>query len=1133
MSHFGVPADTSQMSYANVGSMFTTNIQDSGMNNQRPGPQNGGEHMERNTVSGSIGQSGLGGIDIGLGIDGGAPLTYAAPMRSTTISSTAMGFPMAYSVAGTYQNPPMANHPGIGMDPQHEYGDYSMMQNGGVQISYPLVPREVISHSVIPSAMSMNNGQSLPMKDHMPMEPMGLRGLMSDLDAPTMSGSNSSAIGSMPSPRAPAGQQSPGSAPGTIGAGAIGDAPGGLNSYDSQSDSELTMVTFNAKLDAYANFRPHALINEALDLLKRARAQGLNPDHVTFNGIIKAAANANPARVDVATDMLKRMAFDGFRPDLTTYTGVLEACAKAKPADADNAKVSMDAMRLQNIEPTEDTYNHVIDAYVNAVPPHVDLAVQELGNMVQAGITPKESIYTKIAGGCAKSQFPDGNVALDILVRMEKSGLEPSSETLSSVLAACANTVPPLLDDVRNLLNRMNTSAMIPDQFTYSNVVYAYAMAQPPQIDEALSILSIMRNNTKPANQTAYTAVIQALSSATPPRLDEAKQLLNNMVVEGVEPSQVAYSVVIKACSDMRPAEIDQAADLLEEMLSRKVPVDTRILTSLLRCCTYTEPPNPKQAEKLFKLFLPLGHVFLDAELEEAVRLSTGPRADELLNTARRDYPSCLRPPLGSNQLPFDASPVMTGMPQQGLNSGHVVIGMPFGSSGAMHPQLSNPAFTRLPNSSAAPGVNPSGVSRYGFAYEEADTGLDYELGKLSLEDEEAMHSHMSFMNQDRFANLNERTKKVFAGGLPPNATEDSVKESFSVFGNVTEVLLMYDRKMQRFRGFGYITFDSPDAVEQLCQRRFVQIDGKQVEIKAAQPKAAMDAQRKISGFRAGTVDARTDAMMKTKKIFCGGLPPSTTEESIKAVFEKYGAVTEVLLMYDKLIIGDNEVQRFRGFGYITFDSTDPVEHLCRERFLDVDGKQVEIKAALPKAAMDAQKKLAVSAALMAHRQVAATPANAVPVVPKTRKIFCGGLPPSTTEESVKTIFSQYGEVAEVLLMYDRELQRFRGFGYITFTSEEPVEMLCQAHYIEIGGKQVEIKAAQPKVQMEAQRMLGAQRDSTRRNGRGGGDRRGRGNGNGPGSRGMQGPQQQRGICRAFQSPEGCRFGNKCHYQHK
>lgn len=307
----------------------------------------------------------------------------------------------------------------------------------------------------------------------------------------------------------------------------------------------------------------------------------------------------------------------------------------------------------------------------------------------------------------------------------------------------------------------------------------------------------------------------------------------------------------------------------------------------------------------------------------------------------------------------------------------------------------------------------------------------------------------------------------------------------------------MYDRKMQRFRGFGYITFDSVEAVEVLCKQRFVEIDGKQVEIKAAQPKAAMDAQRKITGFRGTSADGRTDVTMKTKKIFCGGLPPTTTEESIKTVFEKYGVVTEVLLMYDKLIMGDSEVQRFRGFGYITFDSTDPVEHLCRERFLDVDGKQVEIKAALPKAAMDAQKKLAVAAALDAHRQVSMS-SQSMPVAPKTKKIFCGGLPPSTTEQSIKAVFSQYGEVAEVLLMYDRELQRFRGFGYITFTSEEPVVVLCQAHYIEIGGKQVEIKAAQPKVQMEAQRMLGAQRarESGRRGGRSNSDKRGRGNSN-------------------------------------
>jgi RNA recognition motif-containing protein len=45
------------------------------------------------------------------------------------------------------------------------------------------------------------------------------------------------------------------------------------------------------------------------------------------------------------------------------------------------------------------------------------------------------------------------------------------------------------------------------------------------------------------------------------------------------------------------------------------------------------------------------------------------------------------------------------------------------------------------------------------------------------------------------------RTKKVFVGGLPQEANETSVREFFSSYGHVEEVLLMFDKLTSRMRG--------------------------------------------------------------------------------------------------------------------------------------------------------------------------------------------------------------------------------------------------------------------------------------------------------------------------------------------
>ena len=50
-------------------------------------------------------------------------------------------------------------------------------------------------------------------------------------------------------------------------------------------------------------------------------------------------------------------------------------------------------------------------------------------------------------------------------------------------------------------------------------------------------------------------------------------------------------------------------------------------------------------------------------------------------------------------------------------------------------------------------------------------------------------------------------------------------------------------------------------------------------------------------------------------------------------------------------------------------------------------------------------------------------------------KMFIGGLSWVTTPESIRAYFSNFGELAEVMVMKDPATRRSRGFGFITFRS--------------------------------------------------------------------------------------------------
>lgn len=66
---------------------------------------------------------------------------------------------------------------------------------------------------------------------------------------------------------------------------------------------------------------------------------------------------------------------------------------------------------------------------------------------------------------------------------------------------------------------------------------------------------------------------------------------------------------------------------------------------------------------------------------------------------------------------------------------------------------------------------------------------------------------------------------KLFIGGLPWSINNDSLKDLFAQYGEITEAIVIIDRDSGRSKGFGFVTF----AKEEDAQKA-LEMDGKQVE---------------------------------------------------------------------------------------------------------------------------------------------------------------------------------------------------------------------------------------------------------------------------------------------------------------
>lgn len=53
------------------------------------------------------------------------------------------------------------------------------------------------------------------------------------------------------------------------------------------------------------------------------------------------------------------------------------------------------------------------------------------------------------------------------------------------------------------------------------------------------------------------------------------------------------------------------------------------------------------------------------------------------------------------------------------------------------------------------------------------------------------------------------------------------------------------------------------------------------------------------------------------------------------------------------------------------------------------------------------------------------------------KKIYVGNMNYNTTEEDLRDLFGQYGEVVSVVIIKDRETQRPKGFGFVEMDNDD------------------------------------------------------------------------------------------------
>ena len=79
------------------------------------------------------------------------------------------------------------------------------------------------------------------------------------------------------------------------------------------------------------------------------------------------------------------------------------------------------------------------------------------------------------------------------------------------------------------------------------------------------------------------------------------------------------------------------------------------------------------------------------------------------------------------------------------------------------------------------------------------------------------------------------------------------------------------------------------------------------------------------------------------------------------------------------------------------------------------------------------------------------------------KRIYVGNLPWSTTDESLREFFSQYGSVNSATVITDRDTGRSRGFGFVEMEEADASRAISEANGASLDGRNLRVNEAQPR----------------------------------------------------------------------
>jgi nucleolin len=180
-----------------------------------------------------------------------------------------------------------------------------------------------------------------------------------------------------------------------------------------------------------------------------------------------------------------------------------------------------------------------------------------------------------------------------------------------------------------------------------------------------------------------------------------------------------------------------------------------------------------------------------------------------------------------------------------------------------------------------------------------------------------------------------------------------------------------------------------------------------------------------------------------TKTVFVGNLSWAVDNDRLSQEFADCGEVISARVQLDR------NTGRSRGFGYVTFATTEAVDAaIALNGTKEIDGRTLNLDKSVD---------------VGPNREKRAQAFGEVRSAP-SKVLFVGNLSWNTVEDTLWDAFSEYGDVNSVRLPTDRETGKPKGYGYIEFGVVDSAQKAMDAmNGGELDGRSIRLDFSQPR----------------------------------------------------------------------